>query len=183
MAIMKFLFSSLLAGVMFLVPCSAEQPNSSTASKSTPCSQPQQRQFDFWLGEWNLTWPGQNGKAERGTNSIKRVLDGCVVEENFDGGMSMHLRGVSVSLFDARSGKWKQTWVDNEGGYLDFVGEFRDGQMVLQREAIRPDGAKVLQRMVYKNITSNEFDWSWERSPDGGKTWQVIWPIHYKRKS
>ncbi len=183
MAIMKFIFSSLLAGVMFLVPCSAEQPNSSTASKSTPCSQPQQRQFDFWLGEWDLTWPGQNGGAAgHGTNNIKRILDGCVVEENFDGGMSMHLRGVSVSLFDARSGKWKQTWVDNEGGYLDFVGEFRDGQMVLQREAIRPDGAKVLQRMVYKNITSNEFDWSWERSLDGGKTWQVIWPIHYKRK-
>lgn len=182
MAMMKFLFSSLLAGVMFLAPFWAEQPNSS-ASKSTPCSQPQQRQFDFWLGEWDLTWPGQNGGAAgHGTNTIKRILDGCVVEENFDGGTAMHLRGTSVSLFDAQSSKWKQTWVDNEGGYLDFIGEFKDGQMILQREALRPDGAKVRQRMVYKNITSNEFDWSWERSLDG-KTWQVMWPIHYKRKS
>src|SRR5438445_581393 len=77
---------------------------------------------------------------------------------------------------------WKQTWVDNEGGYLDFIGEFKDGQMVLAREAVRRDGSKVQQRMVFKNIGRNEFDWSWERSLDGGKTWEVLWPIHYKRK-
>ena len=42
------------------------------------------------------------------------------------------------------AGKWKQTWVDNEGGYLDFVGESKDGQMILSREATRPDGTKGL---------------------------------------
>jgi hypothetical protein len=172
MAIIRFILLAVLsAGVMFLAPGWAEQPSSSSPSKSAPCSQPQQTQFDFWIGEWDLTWPGQNGgEAGHGTNNVKRILDGCVVEENFDAGTSMHLRGTSVSLFDARSGKWKQTWVDNEGGYLDFVGEFRDGQMALQRQATRPDGEKVFQRMVYKNITPNQFDWSWERSVDGGKT-------------
>jgi hypothetical protein len=55
--------------------------------------------------------------------------------------------------------------------------------MILQREATRPDGTRILQRMVWKNITANELDWSWEASTDGGKTWQVNWPIHYKRRS
>lgn len=185
MAIVKcFHLSMLVAGVMFVIPCWAQEPNRAIPVKSVPCSQPEQKQFDFWVGEWDLTWPGDKaGETSRGINSIKRVLDGCVVQENFNGGTAMHLRGTSVSLFDARSNKWKQTWVDNEGGYLDFVGEFKDGQMILQREAAKPDGTKVLQRMVYKNINANEFDWSWERSLDGGKTWQVLWPIHYKRKS
>ena len=53
--------------------------------------------------------------------------------------------------------------------------------MILQREA-NVNGTKLLQRMVWKNITPNAFDWSWESSRDGGKTWQVNWPIHYKRK-
>jgi hypothetical protein len=110
-------------------------------------------------------------------------MDGCVVQENFSGESSMHLRGTSVSLFDVRSGKWKQTWVDNEGSYLDFTGQYKDGQMVLAREFVKPDGSKVEQRMVFKNITPSEFDWSWERSLDGGKTWQVMWPIHYKRRA
>src|SRR5438552_940939 len=32
--------------------------------------------------------------------------------------------------------------------------------MVLAREAVRPDGSKIQQRMVFKNIGRNEFDWS-----------------------
>jgi hypothetical protein len=148
-----------------------------------PCEAQLQKQFDFWIGEWDLTWPGEKpGEIGHGTNSIKRIMDGCVVQENFSGGDSMHLRGASVSTFDTRSGQWKQTWVDNEGGYLDFTGEFKDGQMILQREAVR-DSKKILQRMVWKNITTSELDWSWEASSDGGKTWQVNWPIHYKRRN
>ena len=50
------------------------------------------------------------------------------------------------------------------------------------REAARPDGTKILQRMVWKNITATELDWSWEASLDGGKTWQVNWAIHYSRR-
>ena len=65
---------------------------------------------------------------------------------------------------------------------MDFVGEFKDGQMILARDAVRVDGTKVIQRMVFKNISRNEFDWNWEASKDGGKTWEVQWPIHYKRK-
>jgi hypothetical protein len=155
----------------------------STPSPPDPCLAAEQTQLSFWLGEWELTWPGEKqGEVDHGTNSIRRVLDGCAIEENFSGGTAMHLRGRSLSIFDTISGKWKQTWVDNEGGYLDFTGEFRDGQMILAREAVRRNGQKVLQRMVFKNITPNELDWSWEASNDGGKTWQVNWPIHYKRK-
>lgn len=172
---MVFLWSALQLGF-------AQQ--SVSTPPPNPCAAPQQKQLEFWVGEWELTWPGDKpGELDHGTNSIHRLLDSCVVQENFSGGDTMHLRGMSLSIFDTRAGKWKQTWVDNEGGYLDFVGEFQDGQMILARDAVRPDGTKVIQRMVFKNITANEFDWNWEASKDGGKTWEVMWPIHYKRKS
>jgi len=166
------LIAAMLSGSMALAQ---QTPN--------PCAAPEQKQLDFWVGSWDLAWPGaKEGEVDHGTNHITRVLGSCVVEENFSGGDSMPLRGMSVSTFDTRAGKWKQTWVDNQGGYLDFVGEFKDGQMILSREAVRPDGTKVLQRMVWKNIQANQLDWSWEASKDGGKTWSVQWPIHYKRK-
>jgi hypothetical protein len=153
------------------------------ANKANPCTAAQQKQLDFWIGEWDLTWPGDKpGEVMHGTNSIKRIMDGCVVQENFSAGESGHLRGTSVSTFDLRSGMWKQTWVDNEGGYLDFVGEFKDGNMILRRETVR-DGTKIKQRMVFKNISADEMDWNWEASQDGGKTWKVNWPIHYKRRT
>lgn len=167
-----------------LLPFHGLQAASSAQTPPNPCASPDQKQFDFWVGEWDLTWPGQKpGETGHGGNSIRRIMEGCVVEERFTGGEAMHLRGMSVSTFVARGGKWKQTWVDNEGGYLDFVGEFKDGQMILSREAIAQDGAKILQRMVWKNISAKELDWSWESSKDGGKNWQVLWPIHYKRKA
>ncbi len=178
---MSFRLSLVAVCLCGLVGLSAGQSGSAPAPN--PCAAKQQQQLDFWVGEWDLTWPGAKPEElQHGTNSIRRVLDSCVVEENFSGGDDMHLRGQSVSIFDTRAGKWKQTWVDNEGGYLDFVGYFSGGQMILGREATAPNGTKRLQRMVFKNIAKDEFDWSWEASKDAGKSWQVVWPIHYRRR-
>ena len=176
--------SFAILAFLVLLPVQGVQAAGRAQAPAKPCAEAEQKQFDFWVGEWDLTWPGEKaGETGHGGNSIKRIMGGCVVKESFTGGDSMHLRGMSVSTFVARAGKWKQTWVDNEGGYLDFVGEFKDGQMILSREGVGPDGAKILQRMVWKNISAKELDWSWEFSKDGGKSWQVQWPIHYKRKS
>ncbi|HTK95707.1 MAG TPA: hypothetical protein VL382_08715 [Terriglobales bacterium] len=148
-----------------------------------PCTAPEARQFDFWVGDWEATWPAGGGApAGKATNHVVRLMDGCVTQENFDGRSSNGLVGMSVSSYFARGGKWKQTWVDNQGAYMDFVGEFKDGQMVLAREVTNPKGQKVGQRMVWKNIQPDSFDWSYEQSSDEGKTWNVVWPIHYTRK-
>jgi hypothetical protein len=153
------------------------------ANTPPPCQEAQQKQLDFWVGEWDLTWPGTKaGEVAHGANSVKRILDGCVVEENFSGESAIHLRGRSFSLFDASAGAWKQTWVDNEDGYLDFIGGVKDGTMSFWREAKRRDGTPAIQRMIWRNVTADSFDWSWESSSDGGKTWQVMWPIHYQRR-
>lgn len=177
--------SKVLLGVFLVVsavaPLTAQQP---PAAPVAPCSQAEQKQLEFWVGEWDLSWPGNKaGETAHGTNSVHRIMDGCIVQENFNGGDSMPLRGMSVSTFNAQTGKWQQTWVDNQGSYIDLVGEFKDGQMILTCEMAKPDGTKVSYRMVYKNVSANEFDWSWESSKDGGKTWTVQWPIHYKRKA
>jgi Protein of unknown function (DUF1579) len=153
------------------------------AAPQKPCSAPEYRQLDFWVGDWDLTWPGQNGQpAQRGRNRIERELGDCVVHEHFSDQAEPPFQGTSVSTFTPKLGKWQQTWVDNQGSYLDLTGEFKDGQMVLGREAVGKDDKKIQQRMVFKNIKQDSFDWTWERSEDGGATWKVIWPIHYERR-
>jgi hypothetical protein len=88
---------------------------------------------------------------------------------------------MSVSSWNPQLGRWQQTWVDNQGGYLDFVGGFEDGKMILSRETER-EGKTILQRMVFENITENSLDWNWERSEDGGTTWTLLWHLLYTRK-
>lgn len=154
-----------------------------TSAPASPCSTPEFRQFDFWVGDWDLTWPGQNGQPEQhGHNNIERELGDCVIHEHFSDQANPPFQGTSLSTFTPKLGKWQQTWVDNQGAYLDFVGEFKDGQMVLSREVTGKDGKKFQQRMVFKNIKPDSLDWSWERSDDGGATWKVQWPIHYQRR-
>lgn len=147
------------------------------SSSLAPCSTPEARQFDFWVGEWNLTW-GQDGK---GTNSVKSIFDGCVIQENFDGRPSIDLLGMSISLYDARKEMWKQTWMDNGGGYFDLFGKFEDGKMTLVCEK-NFEGKPILLRMVFHDIKENEFVWDWERSDDNGETWEMRWQIFYQRK-
>jgi hypothetical protein len=139
---------------------------------------PAERQLDFWLGEWDVTWD----EGGRGSNRVERILDGKVILENFDGGPSLPFRGMSVSVYNTRLEEWQQTWVDSEGNYWHFKGGFRDGQMVLATEDVI-DGRPVSLRMVFSDIRSDELEWSWERSSDGGITWEVRWHLRYRRKT
>jgi hypothetical protein len=141
-----------------------------------PCEAPEARQFDFWLGEWDLTW-GEDG---RGRNTVRSRYSGCVIEENFDGTPSMVFRGMSISAFNARLKVWQQTWVDSQGGYIHLTGEFANGKMILFNRPLDSDG-RVLFRMTFYNIGPDSLDWDWERSEDGGQTWELRWRIHYQR--
>ena len=146
-----------------------------------PCSYPEAKQFDFWVGTWKAEWKNKDGIEREGTNTIKKILGGCVVEENFDGNPGAPLIGKSLSVYVPRLKKWKQTWVDNSGGYLDFVGGFKQGKMILSRDLLNKEGKEISQRMVYYNIKEGSFDWNWERSLDNGKSWNVMWKIQYTR--
>ena len=133
-----------------------------------------ENQFDFWLGEWEAAWGGDG----KGMNHVERILDGKVVQEDFN---APDLHGISISVYDPERKLWCQTWVDNNGTYLDFTGRFENGKMILWRDAI-VGGKQCKQRMVWYNIEEAQFEWNWERSDDGGSTWRTLWQIKYTRK-
>jgi hypothetical protein len=146
-----------------------------------PCKAPEWSQFDFWLGTWNARWDAlPNMPAGKGRNRIEKILGGCVVEENFTTDEAEPLVGRSVSVYSPQRGGWLQTWVDNQGSYLDFAGGWKDGRMVLGRASTGRDGKPQHQRMTFENIRQDAFDWRWETSPDG-KAWALRWLIHYDR--
>jgi len=140
--------------------------------------------FDFWVGTWELTWEDADGTTARGTNHIERVLDGKVIKENFEAhsGAYKGFTGKSYSVYNPRSGEWKQTWVDNSSGYLNFTGEFDGNKRIFKRKGINPQGKELLQRMVFNQITENSLTWDWEISENGGDSWQLRWRIFYERK-
>lgn len=145
-------------------------------TQKAPCSAAEAAQFDFWVGEWNAQWEGGQG-----TNTVTKILNGCVIHEDFKALGDAALHGLSNSVYNSNTRKWQQTWVDNNGGYLDFSGEWLKDRMILSR-SVEKDGQIIFQRMVWYNISKDAFDWNWEISKDTGKTWSVNWKINYKRK-
>ena len=145
--------------------------------QGTGCNSPESKQLDFWIGDWDLTY-GDGGK---GRNRISKILDGCAILEEFSGAPGVPLDGRSFSTFDRASQRWKQTWVDNSGAYMDFVGSTDNGNRVFSREVTARDGRKILQRMIFLDVTPDSLTWLWQRSDDGGASWKVSWEIRYKR--
>lgn len=177
-------FFAMLAGCAVMLT-SAQQPVSPAAPASVPltkpCGQSEARQFNFWLGHWTGRF-SSNGKPVTSSNHVTAIYDGCVIAEQFDGAPGSPLKGMSHSVFDANTRRWKQTWVDNSGAYLDFTGGWEADRMILTREVER-NGQKFQQRMVWFDIRPDAFNWHWERSDDGGKTWRVNWRVEYQRKT
>jgi hypothetical protein len=132
--------------------------------------------LDFWLGNWTVSWPGGSG-----TNSIRRILDGNVIHEVFEcRSGDQVLSGRSYSVLDQADGRWKQTWVDSSGAYLDFIAVPAEWRISFQRPALI-DGRAALQRMVWLDVRDDSFRWEWQRSFDDGVTWEVSWPLDYQR--
>ena len=164
------LITCAIALVWSVVALAAEQT-------APACAGPEFRQLDFWVGEWNLTWDG--GK---GTNVVTREMDGCVIHEHFSSDASQQfLRGESVSSYQPKLGIWRQTWVDNQGGYIPLTGELKkDGTFVLTTTRLNEKQRQT--RMIFENIKPASFTWRWQSTADDGEAWKDEWVIAYARK-
>ena len=160
----------------------AATPDDADAIANSQCTSEESREFDFWVGDWDLAWEDSPGyPASTGKNIISRELGACVIEENF-AAYDYNFFGKSVSTYDINQKVWKQTWVDSSGSYLDFTGGMQpDGTMILGREFTDANGQLIKQRMIFYDIQEDQMEWNWERSTDNGQTWTVVWNIHYSR--
>lgn len=124
-----------LVSALLLAGCSLPQalPQSdevapAAQTPSAACQAGSHRQFDFWLGQWTVVRDG--GQAEAARNDIRRILNGCALQEVYHspGGYS----GRSLSWYDAERAVWRQTWVDTNGLVLQLLGGLNaQGHMVM----------------------------------------------------
>ncbi|MEZ5291570.1 MAG: hypothetical protein R2745_10825 [Vicinamibacterales bacterium] len=166
------------------------------ASPSVPpagfdCSGPEYRQFDFWVGEWDVvpnpkTTPPPTSPTpprEPALNVVTKTQGGCVILETWDdrhGGT-----GQSFNIYDRVTTEWHQIWVSNTGGLHFYRGGLRDGRMVYLGEvplgpAMRVQGRRTV-RLSFEPLgpdTVRQF--SETLNADG--TWSVNYDLIYTRR-
>jgi hypothetical protein len=147
-------------------------------AQQLPCNDtPEFRQLDFWIGEWDVL----NPKGEHvGESSIQLILGECVVFENYSSARGY--AGKSFNIYNRTQQRWQQFWVDNQGGVLEFSGQYINGQLLYTGESMNREGAKVTHRMSFTNTPNTTVRQLWEQSTDDGSTWTVAFDGTYVRK-
>lgn len=176
----KYLISTLM-----VIACSAISftANAQEETPPPPCTQEAAKQFDFWLGDWEVRRNSDNKLM--GLDTIKKTLNGCVLEQHWrqqtadfqPPGSDEFLRGHSLTVFNALQPwpAWNQVWTDNGGNFFTLAGDFKDGKMQLESTAY----ARIKNRWVWVPKDDGTIHNYGFYSNDFGVTWTKYFDITY----
>jgi tetratricopeptide (TPR) repeat protein len=146
-----------------------------------PCNTEEYHQFDFWLGEWDVT--PANAQSATAENVISLQQEGCVVLEEYRTGA---FTGMSINFYDSTTQKWHQTWMSNAGGSVYLEGGLNeDGAMEMtDKDLPISAAARSINRVTWTPNEDGSVRQYWEFSSDGGETWSVSFDgLYVKKKS
>jgi hypothetical protein len=172
----------LAIAVASVPPAAWGQTDQATPAPAPPppqppaCTSPEHKQFDFWVGEWNIT----DSKGPAGVNRIEKILDGCVVQEHWQGNGG--LEATSLTLYDSTDKKWHQVLVDNQGSLVMFEGGLKDGKIEMTGTRINRRGQQVQLKVTWEPQADGRVRQVLVSSPDSGKTWNTVFDDVYERK-
>jgi hypothetical protein len=147
-----------------------------------PCASiPATRQFDFWVGEWDV-FNNQFPNQRVGTSSIQNVSGGCTILENWQSYNNPYT-GKSQNWYDTTTKKWTQLWIGAGGRHQYFTdGEYKDGAMRFKYESVGNNGAVQTGNFIFYNLGPDKVRQYQDVTNDGGKTYQVVYDFIYIRK-
>lgn len=136
------------------------------AALSLGCNSTEHRQFDFWVGDWNITQPGG---SPGGVSNITKELGGCAVMESYQGG-----NGRSINLYDRARDRWTQTYIDTGGLLLRLAGGLVGETMVLDDEVrVTPSGLGLKSHITWTPVEGGGVRQVWDLSTDSGATFST----------
>ncbi|MFO1329554.1 MAG: hypothetical protein U1F56_19500 [Rubrivivax sp.] len=143
--------------------------------------------FDFLAGEWRIanerlkdgTWDRFEGEA-----TVHRILGGIGSVEELRI-PARQFSGMGLRLLDVDKRLWADHWVNARSGVLGDPtwGSFVDGAGHWDSvdDSDRSDGHAAIWRGTWDRITPTGCRWSQSVSRDGGRSWQAVWVMQWRR--
>ncbi len=149
--------------------------------RPTGCTTVDQRGFDFWLGEWDVSATGSTDLVAE--SSITLHDQGCAIVESwrpFQGAS-----GHSINGYDVVAKQWSQTWIDATGRVTHYAGPVHDGTLAMDVIDSAPafGGKFTRNRMNFRPVDANTVR-QWGEGYDPSKqAWVTSWDLTYRRRA
>lgn len=172
MVMKRILVFSLLLGICPTYSFSQE------LQLSCACCTAVHKQFNFWLGEWNVYDTTGNKVGE---NSIIQREKNCVLNERWTSASGS--TGSSYNYYDRSDSTWNQVWVDSRGGNLVLKGRAMENQMILKSTLQKtPTGGAYFNRITWTLNEDGSVSQLWEILNANNEVTSVAFLGIYKRK-
>ena len=138
------------------------------------------RQFDFWVGTWDVF----SGGTRAGTNRVERILGECTLLENWTNAAGREGKSFNwVDRSSFREPHWRQLWIADQGNTLDYYdGHYADGAMRFSGHTFGPNGDSIPQKLTFIDQHPDTVIQIFEQSNDGGESWVETWRGIYVRR-
>lgn len=132
------------------------------SSQAQQCQSEAHRQFDFWIGEWEVS---DTAGVVQGHNTIDSAAGACMLTEYWRGAGGGD--GRSINYYDPTDSLWHQTWIGSNGFILHLKGGIDDDgrSMKLKSEPFQGQNGQSLQHQIL-----------WRPNPKNGTVIQV-WTV------
>lgn len=169
-------FFTMLLALFFSAVAIAQAPNR--------LELPKDREFDFWVGEWDVNLRVQQGDKQwldqiKSVAKIYSVNGGRAILELWNDQRVQGIKGFSLRYYDFNRGKWV-LWLNwpgrNRSGLSSLQGEFRHG-----RGEFFGGKGDTLTRYSFSDISPYHLRWDDAFTRDGGKTWTHNWIMEFTR--
>jgi hypothetical protein len=135
-------------------------------------TRPQNHDFDFMLGRWNIYLFAARRGPSLGAATFNADLGDCLMEEHVDAPGSY--AGWSFNSWSVFTQQWHRTYVDNLGHRLAMAGGMSNGDMVLTGSQPTVFGPALI-RVTWHSVSPGEVRQTWEASLNRGASW----PLRY----
>ncbi len=176
----------LIVWLMTLGPPVEQQAN--VQQGAGECASVEAQRLSFLTGEWEvrskfrLSREPEKWEETQARSKIDYLFENCLLLEQFEGTrQGRALRATAMYAYNRTSKKYEWVGADSEHGFLTlYTGSLSGNDLVLE-SAVEISGQRILLRRVLTKKSAGGFEIRYQRSTDGGRTWDTAWYLIYSR--
>ncbi|MEQ8713923.1 MAG: hypothetical protein RIC80_12960 [Cyclobacteriaceae bacterium] len=134
--------------------------------------------MDFLIGSWEFDakslMPDGTYQPQVFYSDVSYIFGGNASKDDFmfknENGETI-IYGSTIRSYDAQAGKWKMLWYNFNLSFItEMTGDYVDGEFHFNGEG-RDERGDYLEKIVFYDISENQYSWKSDKSYDNGQTW------------